>query len=203
MPRRKKHFLTLLEICIAIVLLGILLSSLWGMYRRWMVTYQTQQKKQMYIHKVLFLKQRLEQIAAFMTELSSEEEKEKNVLFTPKEKSEGFSTVCFSYLAAPDSDPSFNGRVWSLLYLDPHKRLCLATWGSDSKTRVDVLLDSVSSLSFSYFDPQTNLWREDWPGDLEHLPIWMRLSTNGEESIDLLFRLQHSLEPILYLGKRL
>lgn len=202
MQRRKKHFLTLLEICIAIVLLGILLSSLWGMYRRWMVTYQTQQKKQLNVHKILFLKQRLEQIATFMTETFSEEGEEKNTLFTPKQKSEGLPTLCFSYQNTPDSDPFFNGRICSLLYVSPDKKLCLATWGSDKRTRVDVLLDIVSSLSFSYFDPQTNLWRDDWPETLEHLPLWMRLKTNGEESIDLLFRLQHSLEPILYLEKR-
>jgi hypothetical protein len=172
------------------------------MYRRWMVTYQTQQTKQMHIHKLIFLKQRLEQIATFMTDISSENEEEKNTLFTPKQKSEGFSTVYFSYHNAPDSDPAFNGKVSSLLYVDSHKKLCLATWGSDNKTRVDVLLDLVSSLSFSYFDSQTNLWRDDWPESLEHLPLWMRLKTNGEESIDLLLRMQHSLEPILYLEKR-
>ena len=89
----------------------------------------------------------------------------------------------------------------SLIYLDNHKKLCLATWGTDGSARADVLLDQVDSLSFAYFDPQTNAWREDWPESLEHLPLWMRLKTSGEESIDLVLRLQHSLEPILYLEK--
>lgn len=202
MLQRKKHFLTLLEVCIAISLLGILLSSLWGMYRRWMSTYETQQKKQINIHKILFLKHRLEQIAVSLAEIPGEKEEETNILFTPRQKSEGLPTVCFLYPNLPDLDPSFNGKVWSLLYVDPHKRLCLATWAADNKTRVDILLDSLSSLSFAYFDPQTNLWRDDWPESLEHLPLWMKLQVNGENSIDLLFRLQQSLEPILYLEKR-
>jgi hypothetical protein len=199
MLRRKKNFLTLLEISIAIFLLGILLSSLWSMYHRWMVTYQTQQTKQMQVHKILFLKQRLEQISEYMSGAPSDKE---NTLFTPKEKSEGFQTVCFSYQNAPDADPSFNGRVWSLIYLGPHKKLYLATWGYEEKTRVDVLLDFVDSLSFSYFDPQTNIWREDWPDSFEHLPLWMRLKLNEKDPINLLFRIQHSLEPILYLDKK-
>ncbi len=202
MQQRKKHSLTLLEVCIAISLLGILLSSLWSMYRRWMSTYQIQQEKQIHIHKILFLKQRLEQIATSLAAIPAENEQETNTLFTPKQNSEGLPTVCFSYQNLLDFDPSFNGKVWSLLYVDPHKRLCLATWAPDHKTRVDILLDSISSLSFAYFDPQTNLWRDDWPESLEHLPLWMKLQVNGENSIDLLFRLQQSLELILYLEKR-
>ncbi len=197
--RKKKHSLTLLEITVAFFLVSILLSTLWGMYQSWLVTYQKNQKAQAQIHSTLFLKERIDKLAALVASPPAQK-KEKNFIFTPHEKVEGVATVCFSYYNEPDPDPSFNGRVYSLIYLNSIKQLCLASWSAEKKLRIDLLLKSVSSFTLSYFDPQTNLWRTNWPDTFEHLPLWMRLNTDGNEQLELLFRLDYPSEPILYLG---
>jgi hypothetical protein len=196
--KRKKRFsLTLLEITVAFFLIGILLSSLWGMYHSYLVTYQKNQKTQTAIHRLLFLKERLDKLC--MQVASSPSKEDKNSVFTPEEKVEGVPTVCFSYYHAPDPDPAFNGRVCSLLYMNSIKQMCLATWSNEKTPRIDILLQSVSSFRLNFFDPQTNLWREDWPDNLKHLPLWMRLNTEGKEPLELLFRLDSPVDPILYL----
>ncbi len=195
--RKKRHSLTLLEMMVAFFLVGILLSTLWGLYHNWLLTSQKNQKRQTQVHKILFLKERLDKIALLT---SSSQEEDQNFLFTPLEKAEGLPTVCFSYENAPDPDPAFNGKVCSLLYLNSIKQLCLATWAQENKPRIDFLFGPVDSFSLSYFDPQTNFWRDDWPETFHHLPLWMRLKIDGNEKLELLFRLDHSFEPILYVG---
>ncbi len=197
--RKKRHPLTLLEMMVAFSLLGILLATLWGLYRSWLVTSEKNQNAQVQIHKMLFVKERLDKIALLV---ASSQEGEANYLFTPRERVEGLPTVCFSYYNQPDPVPSFNGQVSSLLYLNSIKELCLATWSQEKEERIDLLLQGVSSFSLSYFDPQTNLWREDWPEDFKHLPLWMRLIVQADQKLELLFRLDHSFEPILYVGEK-
>ena len=202
MPRKKKYSLTLLEISIAFFLVGILLSTLWGLYHSWLLTYQKNQKTQTQLHKILFIKNRLDKVIMLVASPPAQET-DKNFLFTPEEKIEGSSTVCFSYLNAPDPEIAFNGEVRSLLYLNSIKQLCLATWSFEKEVRIDCLLESVTSFDLSYFDPQTNHWREDWPDSFGRLPLWMRLKTKGSENLNLLFRIDHSFDPILYLEKNL
>jgi hypothetical protein len=182
---------------IAFSLLSILLVTLWGLYRSWLTTSEKNQNAQVQIHKLLFVKERLDKIALLV---ASSQEGDANCLFTPGEPVEGLPTVCFSYYNQPDPNPSFNGKVCSLLYLNSVKELCLSTWSEEKEARIDLLLQGVSSFSLSYFDPQTNLWREDWPESFHHLPLWMRLIVEADQKLEFLFRLDQSFEPILYVG---
>ena len=198
LKRKKRYSLTLLEVIVAFTLLGFLLFVLWGLYRDWLAASEKNQKAQVQIHKLVFLKERLDKIALL---LASDRERDANYLFTPGGKVEGLPTVCFSYYNQPDLDPSFNGKVCSLLYLNSVKELCLATWSQEKEARIELLAQGVSSFTLSYFDPQTNLWREDWPETFHHLPLWMRLKVDTDEALELLFRLDQSFEPILYVGE--
>lgn len=199
-PKRKKYNLTLLEISVAFFLLGILLSSLWGLYQSWLTTYQKNQKSQTQIQKLLFIHQRLDKLARLVSTPPPIEE-EKNYLFTPEERIEGFETLCFSYYNAPDLDPSFNGRVRSLLFLNAQKELCLTTWSREKTPRTDILLKPVQGWALSYFNPQTNSWRDDWPGSFSHLPLWILCKIEGEEPFEIRLKIERSFEPILYLDK--
>lgn len=198
----KKHSLTLLEISVAFFLLGILLSSLWGLYQSYLTTYQKNQKTQTQIQKILFIKQRIDKLVSLVADPSPIEE-EKNYVFTPSEKIEGFQTLCLSYHNSPDPEPLFSGRVRSLLYLNPNKELCLSTWAPDKQLRTEILLQKTLAFSLSYFDPQTNLWREDWPSSFGHLPVWILLKIESETLLELRFKVERSFEPILYIEKYL
>lgn len=196
--RTQKHSLTLLEVSIAILLTGFLLSTLWGLYHRWLFTYQQMQKKQTELHKLVFLKERLSRVIDLVG-VPSPKEEDLHFLFTPSDKIEGFTSLCFSYTNEPDPDFFFNGTLRSLLYVNNLKKLCLTTWGSNQTTRTETLLAPISSFSLSYFDLQTNLWREDWPDTLHYLPLWIRLTAESTESIELIFALRHPDDPIFYL----
>lgn len=196
--RKRKKNLTLLEMTIALFLTGILLSALWGIYHHFSVSYQKAQKEQVKVHKLLFLKEKLDLIASWVSSSSFKEEKE-SLIFTPQNKMEGLPTLSLSYEHGPDPELIFNHFVRSLLYVNNNKTLCLATWASKGQMRVETLLDQVSSLAFSYFDPEVNLWRENWPESFDHTPLWIRIKIESEGSLELILRVSTLEEPIIYL----
>jgi hypothetical protein len=194
MKRKKKYSLTLLEVALATSLAAVLLSVLWSTYHSWYKMYVQMQKAQSHTHKYVFVKQRLETISSFLAIPSKEE-----FLFTPAVKGEPPS-LCFSYKAGADPDPSFNGKLRSLLYVDDAKQLCLTTWNDDKAYKQEILRDNVLGLSFLFFDPQTNLWEEEWREDLSHPPLWVKVkmkTAEGEEVIQIRTALAEG--PILYL----
>ncbi len=199
--RHKKHSLTLLEIAVAFSLLGVILTTLWGMYHHWLVAYQKNQKEQTEIHKILWVKTKLDTIASYVSAPPKEKDLYPPSLFTPENLIEGFPTVCFRYRHPPDPELSFNGAVDSLLYINPQKALCLATWSLDQKMRIEQLMHPISSFHLSFFDEQTSMWREDWPDSMDHLPLWMKVQIETETTIELFFRTNYSLDPIFYLEK--
>ncbi len=191
MKKKVKQALTLLEVNIAIFITGILLSALWGMYHNWYKSYEKAQKMQSNIHRTLFIKHRLEQVFSLVAKSSKN-----NFAFSPSAD----NTLCISYEGGADPDPCFNKTLRSLLYKDEANRLCLATWASDVQSRVEVLLDKVSLLEFSFFDTQIGAWQSFWPESLDHLPLWVKIHIKREKEQDtLIFRMQNPAEPILYL----
>lgn len=190
MKRRKRFSLTLLEVVIAMGITGLLLSTLWGLYRSWYSSYHLMQKSQVKLYRILFTKHTIENLCSLASRPG-----QKNFIFSK----DAFS-VCFSYKPKIDVDPAFRDTLCSLLYLDAKaKTLCLATWGAEEVLRKEVLLDQVSSCKFSFFDKQTSQWILEWLEERDHLPLWMKieLETKGEKET-LLFRLSYPEEPILY-----
>jgi hypothetical protein len=188
--RKAKHSLTLLEVAIALVLTGILLSVLWKVYHNWYKTYETVQVLQAKAHKKLFVKERLEKLSSAISTYH-----EGHMLFNPSTES-----LCFCYKGEADPTPSFNGMVRSLLYVDSAKQLCLASWSSSKESRIEVLKDRVSSLSFAFFDTQTRSWSDFWEESLDHLPLFVKViikTPEGEESYRLTTTITEG--PILYL----
>ncbi|MES2198864.1 MAG: prepilin-type N-terminal cleavage/methylation domain-containing protein [Chlamydiota bacterium] len=193
MKRKVKRALTLLEVNIAIFITGILLSALWGMYHNWYKSYEKAQKMQSNIHSTLFVKHRLEQVFALLAKPGKS-----HFAFTPFK--DGEKTLCISYEGGADPDPLFNKTLRSLLYKDEANRFCLATFASGAASRVEVLLDKVSLLEFFFFDIQTGSWQTSWGEELDHLPLWVKIHIKrGKEEEAFIFRMQHPVEPILYL----
>lgn len=193
--KKKKNSLTLLEVTIAILLTGILLSSLWQIYHNWYKNYQKVQILQSKSHKLIFLKQKLEGLF-FLTSIPDSD----NFLFTPKDLVNTYPSLCLSYKGGADPEPSFNRTLRSLLYVDNLNQLCLATWSDDLQNRIEILSTKISSFEIVFFDHETKSWQESWPETLEHLPLWIKLhikTPDGEEK--LTFRVLHPEGPILYL----
>lgn len=190
MKKRAKSALTLLEMSIAIFITGILLSSLWGMYHNWYKSYDKAQKTQIKLHRMIFLKHRLEQLFSQVAQPDK-----RPFLFTPLQ-----NTLCLCYEGGPDPELAFNKAIRSLIFLDESKRLCLTTFSEDRQSRTEVLLDKVSFLEISFFDPQINSWQMIWPEEVDHPPLWVQLKWKRElEEETLIFRSNHPMEPILYV----
>ncbi|MBS0627881.1 MAG: prepilin-type N-terminal cleavage/methylation domain-containing protein [Verrucomicrobia bacterium] len=191
MKKKVKQALTLLEVNIAIFITGILLSALWGLYYNWYKSYDKAQKIQSELHNILFAKCRLEQIFDRVAK-----SKKDQFVFTPEKE----VTLCLSYEGGPDPDPLFNKTLRSLLYKDDRGRFCFATWSPTLESRVEVLLDEVSSLEFFFFDLQTASWQSTWKEEIDHLPLWVKvyIKRKGKEET-MVFPLRYPLEPILYL----
>lgn len=191
MKKKVKQALTLLEVNIAIFITGILLSALWGMYHNWYKSYEKAQKMQSNIHRTLFLKHRLEQFFSLLAKSSKD-----NFVFTLEKE----NALCVSYEGGADPESFFNKTLRSLLYRNEANKLCLTTWASEEQSRTEVLLDKVSLLEFSFFNIQTGSWQINWPEDLDHMPLWVKIHIKREkEEETLIFRMQYPAEPILYL----
>jgi len=193
MRRKKKFSLTLLEVVIAMGITGLLLSTLWGIYRNWYNSYGQMQKSQVKLYRVLFAKHKIEHLCFSLARFPSN-----NTLFTP-EKTDTPS-VFFSYKPKVDIDPAFRDTISSLLYVDSKaKTLCLTSWGEEGKVRQEVLVDQVTGCTFSFFDRQTSNWMAYWPEEIDHLPLWMKVELQTQEEKEtLLFRISYPEEPILY-----
>ena len=196
MKAKKKSSLTLLEVSIALFLTGILLTTLVSLYRDWLISFQKVQKEEVLAHKYLFLKHRLTQISSLLAK------REDPIFFSLEENIEGFPALCVSYDNAPDPDPSFNGPVTSTLYVDSQKNLCLKTVSKKNEIRLEILFHPISSFSLSYFDLQTNLWRDDWPKSFNEIPLWVRFKIESPEEqgpLDWIIQVSFPSDPILYL----
>ena len=198
MHRTPKQAFTLLEISIAMVLTGILLSTLWKTYFHWTLVQQQIQKASEHLHRTLYAELRLQHV---MKQFDTPPPKDqKTFLFTPQELMQDLPTLCLCYVNEIDPEMTFNGLVRSLLYVNEKRQLCLATWNAEQEARVEVLLDAISSLEFSFFDPQLHLWETQWPESYDHLPLWMRLTVKTpKEEEQLFFQVCHPFDPILYI----
>jgi|GEM_PF-1958099 len=192
--RKKKYSLTLIELLVAIFLTGILLTLLWQTYHVYVKQASLLRQKQQDVYKVLFVKQRIDKLFAQGIRCQS-----KTSLFTPKQRDGDSCSFCLLYEGGPDPDPSFNGPLRSLLYVDDRKRLCLATWSFDRKSTVEVLQEDILSFSLSYFHKDHKVWQQEWPETITQLPLWVRCTYTTPKGEEILtFQVQMPEDPIIY-----
>lgn len=185
--------LTLIELAVALILTGILLALLWQGYRFQQHTTLKIEEAQSTVQKQLFCKQRIEKILFPFTQNQKE-----SFLYSPSP-----SSLCLSYLQKVDPNPLFLGNVRSLLYLDNSCQLCLASWTQEQTARIEILLEQVKNLSFTFLDPKTALWLQNWPESFGYSPSWVRLQVGFMDNTthNFLWKVGRSEDPILYVGE--
>lgn len=127
----KKRNLTLIEVVIALALLGTILGILFSLIQFLSETKNKNQTLKQTLAPRHLLYMKLKQLAQGGAEL----EIKNNILVISKE-------------TALDPDPAFAGLVKHFLYLDQNA-LCLATWGQKKAHRLDVLMNDVRTLDFA------------------------------------------------------
>jgi|GEM_PF-2668148 len=190
---KKKHAsFTLLEVMIALALLGVLLSFLFSFFRHTLTTK----------NETLALKEKVLSMELFQLRMSNLFDR-----FSPKDScflaniphAEAMGSALILYCDhGIDRDPSFSGPIHSMLFKTRDQRLCLCTWSRTHIPKVDTLLKGVKELSFEFFSGKQ--WQTLWPKDKkeEAFPRMIKISVllqgDDEKRQDFIFSLPPSVE---------
>lgn len=187
---RKKRSLTLLEVIIAIFLLGILLTGLFNTFRQGI-------KKNISTREI---KQTVLQLELFQQKLKNLFSQENGVWMERHPQASG--TALFTDFEQK-ADPNFEmcGDLLGMLFLNAKKELCFVSWSEKGKERMETLLDKVTSFKCRLFDPKKGEWNNTWPQKREGSPamVAIDLTWNGKE-IPFVFFLKSSSDKIIYTG---
>ncbi len=198
MLKKLKNSFTLLEMVIVIALAGCLLSVLWGLFHRWTKSHLQVEQIQQKTSRYLFTYHRLHSLFTQYT-LSARQE-EHAFFVTSKEYKT--PALHLRYINNADPNPSFNLLVDSLIYVD-HELLCIATWGDDKAPRIEVLLEGVQEISFSFFNMEELEWKDLWPETMTSSPLWTKVQIQTNQGIETFtFQTRQTEDPIVYWEKR-
>lgn len=187
---RKKRSLTLLEVIIAIVLLGALLAGLFNTFRHGM-------KQNISARE---LKQKVLQIELFNQKMKTLFSDETSVwMDTHKEASGNALFINFTKTADPDFEMCQD--LQSMLFLNGKKELCLVVFSENGKSRIETLLDKVEAFDCRLFDPKNGEWSHVWPEKKEGRAAMAAIDlTWNDTKIPFVFFLKASHEKITYVG---
>jgi len=188
----RKRTLTLLEVMIAVTLLGFLLT---GLFRVFFQSVKYKAASQELKAKLL----PLELFQLRMKTLLTEGHKvwledypgaiKPALLFTFEEK------------APPEAERV--GQLQGVLFLNEKKQLCLASFPKKGKGRVEVLFDEIQEAEWSLFDSEKKEWKGKWPEKKEEISsmakLKLRRMSDKDKGTEFVFFL--SSEPIVYKGR--
>ncbi|MDP1881093.1 MAG: hypothetical protein Q8K60_09170 [Parachlamydiaceae bacterium] len=164
--RVKKSFVTLIETLIAMALLAVLLTIIFGFFRELSIMSQTTEQKQKESFQMRYLESRLSSI---FERIVNENAKARTFFFYTQ-PSNSFSTstsLIFTFDNGIRKDPLFSGDILARLYLDKNSKkqsefrdssynLVLAMWPLHVEKPEDylvkeVLLEGVRELDFEFY----------------------------------------------------
>lgn len=156
----RKRSLSLIEVVIALALTSLLLSVLFQGYRQLPIA---QKKAQAISSKILSLKKVDQTLSSLFSNVIPQVNDDKPTLYTVMIPESHFPALFLTYFGEIDPDPDFSELVQGALFVSRDHELCFTTWGKGEKSRTDLLLTGISSLSFSFFEPRWKQWTENWP----------------------------------------
>ncbi len=209
MKRKFVRYMTLIEVLIATSLTILLLSVLGYFYRQtaWLDKETNRQQKEGFQQR--YVETRLMQVIPNIERQFFYRNKEHFYFFTDNElgtlSTGDYSSLLFVYKTNTDIKTDQSVQTLGRLFVDKNQRLCLASWSSPEmwepspplQARMEVLLDHVTSLHFSFFVPpekdrskiEKNLkgsrkerkvepsadWIPEWKYEYQQLPPLMRI----------------------------
>lgn len=197
-----KRYFSLLEILIALTLASILLTGLFGYYRKLHLTGELLQQS---IEKVDNWRNLQARLSTIFVKVNGEggatmnKKRGERYFYTPKDKNE----LIFTYDNGKDYDPRFSNIVLAKIFLDPtSKELFLLRWplpNFDKENRPpfpfqkEILLENVERISFDFYD-QNEWMLKKWPFDkLSPAPDFVRFnittSLEKKDSLSFIFQL--------------
>jgi hypothetical protein len=165
-PSKARRPIILLELLIGFALAGILLSFLFSGFRHVADLGQKVHKAKKLVHERAVVHLRLTHL---FTHLLTEGEK--SFYFAPHEES-FYDALFFTFDQKIDPNQDLCGPLKAAIYINNKKELCLSI-ASKAARRKEVLLKNVPTLSFSFFNPKTQMWEPKW--EEEEFPPLLKL----------------------------
>lgn len=186
---RKKHALTLLEVVIAVALLGFLLTALFDMFYQGLKhNISAKELKQQTLRLELFHQKMKTLLAA-----------QQGVWIDEYPQAEGLA-LFFKYEEKADPDFEMCGQMQGILFLSVTKELNLAIWSEEGKARREVLLDRVDALHCHLFDAKKKNWHSGKGKKEGGNPIMVKIGLGQGDKLPYVFFLNSSNEKISYPG---
>jgi hypothetical protein len=203
MKLKCKRHLTLLETLIAISLLAIVLTMVFGFFRELAEISRQTELNQKESFQMRYAESRLSFI--FERLVNENEEKKKEFYFFTQDAGRGFSnqpSLIFSFNNEVRVNPNFSGDILARLYVDKDNRLCLAMWpfyveNPHVDMQKEVLMENVTAIRYEFYsaparllnenglekadvqkvEPEKNRWYEnEWLKSYNQMPAIMKLS---------------------------
>ena len=187
----KKRALTLLEVTIALALLSLLFTYLFGAYHQMILGSTRLEKPREYAFASKYTQQRLAKIFSTLVYPS---DKENPSLYTHEER------LIVKYDNGLDRDPSFCKEITSELFLNETNDICLLTRGKLG-LREEILWEGVEELEWTFFDLETKKNMSSWDKKKQGpLPVMLRLKLSFKKNnspLEFAFFIPHN-HPIVY-----
>ena len=143
-----------MELVISLILFGVIIGILFSSYREFSLAKIALRKDKELILNRQKLQLRLGQIFSSLKTIKIEE-----------------SACHLSYDNGIDLEEEFRGQLEAMLLIDKG-RLVLITWAEKGKARKEILHESATSFSFSFFDSKQGAWIPKFP---EQKPLMMKM----------------------------
>jgi hypothetical protein len=187
---KKKHPLTLIEVIIALSLMGLVLTFLWqALFGVQKMLLKEEKAGVMCIDKALFYTK--------LSQLFLNLSKDPSSLYTAND--EGRYCLVIHAMHPVEVQKEFSGMLKSWLFEDSG-HIALSTLASSEKEKMtDLFFSYVESLSFSFYDEKAPSWVSEWPKEKKKIPTMIRINyTADKEEEELIFHPQHDIEPIIF-----
>jgi hypothetical protein len=220
----RKRAVTLVELLIAIGLLALLMTTLFGIYRYIDSTQRKVAQEEKGNFRLLYAQHRLSEV---IPQSVSKSEAKEDYYFYTQTSHHAPTSLVFTYDNGADGIPLFSGHVFGKVFLEPNGDLSLATWPIISREpnnppmRKELLLDNVKDIRFSFYMPprkdikdkpqdsaleeKYNRWHSEWPVDITQedfrdLPSMVKVivTLKNNEEIVFAFALTNAKRHIIY-----
>jgi len=151
----QKRPILLMELVISLVLFGAIIGILFSSYREFSLAKIALRKEKELILTRQKLQLRLGQIFSHLKTLKMKD-----------------SSCHIAYNNEIDMSKDFRGVLEGMLYIDKG-RLAFVTWAEKAPARKEILVESASSFSFSFFDEKKGAWTSQYP---DQKPLMLKIT---------------------------
>ncbi len=188
---KRKRSLTLLEVIIALTLLGILLTSLFNSFHQGLKKNITAKGLKQKVLQLELFQQRLKNLFSHL-------DCEAGMSLEKHPDAHGLALIV-SYKHPVDSEFDMCGVLQGMIFLNKNKELCLISWSQKGKVRNEILLDKIDTFKCRLFNPKKAEWSETWSIKNEEDPVMIAIDLKWEgKEMPFVFFFPESDQKITY-----